>query len=490
MSSVKPEAIRQNVISFPIRLGRWLCPMVLFLSDYTAILLALCGANLIRTHILPIFVDFPYPFVLSPKHVFVTIPFIYLVIMIYEQLYVKKLTFWQGAGLLFKVDVFASALMVGFLYFTHDARVLSRIFILLSFFMVFIALLVSRFLAKRFLVACRLWQRPVVIIGTNATATKLAGIYQNEPAMGYEVVAFIEEEPGGAGGRLMGVPVLPYKSIESTVLATGVKDVVIAAPHIDRKVLMDWGFRIQPMVKNLIMVPDMAGLPMNNLEVETNFQEKMVCLKIRNNLANWGNRFFKRFFDIVVCLAGFAFLAPVFGILCLLIYLDSPGPVIFSHKRVGTKGRQFSCFKFRTMVIDSQNALERHLQECASAREEWERDFKLKNDPRVTRIGKFLRKTSLDELPQLINVIRGDMSLVGPRPIVSEEVPKYGQYISDYYLVHPGITGYWQTNGRNDVDYDARVRMDSWYVRNWSVWLDMVILVRTIGVVFKRDGAY
>ena len=142
------------------------------------------------------------------------------------------------------------------------------------------------------------------------------------------------------------------------------------------------------------------------------------------------------------------------------------------------------------MVTNSKEYLEEYLANNPKARNEWERDYKLKDDPRVTRIGKFLRKTSLDELPQVLNVIKGEMSLVGPRPIIRDEIVKYGEYINDFYLVPPGITGVWQVSGRSDTTYEERVEMDSWYVRNWSLWLDIIYLYRTIKVVVNKKGAY
>lgn len=142
------------------------------------------------------------------------------------------------------------------------------------------------------------------------------------------------------------------------------------------------------------------------------------------------------------------------------------------------------------MIVDAENVLEQYLKDNPAAREEWEKDFKLKNDPRVTKIGAFLRKTSLDELPQLINVIKGEMSLVGPRPIVEAEIEKYGIFFKDFAMVTPGITGVWQVNGRSDTTYDERVSMDSWYVHNWSLWLDIWYLIKTFKVVLQRKGAY
>ena len=177
-------------------------------------------------------------------------------------------------------------------------------------------------------------------------------------------------------------------------------------------------------------------------------------------------------------------------VIALLIHLDNPGPIFFAHRRIGQGGREFPCYKFRTMIPDAENVLKDYLAAHPEAREEWERDFKLKYDPRITHIGAFLRKTSLDELPQVFNVIKGDMSLVGPRPIIAAEIPKYGEYFADFCLVPPGITGMWQVNGRSDTTYEERVQMDTWYVRNWSVWIDIIYLIKTVTVVLARKGAY
>jgi undecaprenyl-phosphate galactose phosphotransferase len=150
----------------------------------------------------------------------------------------------------------------------------------------------------------------------------------------------------------------------------------------------------------------------------------------------------------------------------------------------------FPCYKFRTMHVDAEQQLRDLLASDPAARAEWEREFKLRNDPRITRIGHFLRRTSLDELPQLFNVIRGEMSLVGPRPIIQAELARYGDDVDYFLMVRPGMTGLWQVSGRNDVDYDTRVYLDTWYVKNWSLWYDIAILFKTVRVVFARKGAY
>jgi undecaprenyl-phosphate galactose phosphotransferase len=197
----------------------------------------------------------------------------------------------------------------------------------------------------------------------------------------------------------------------------------------------------------------------------------------------------KRCFDIVAALAILVVAAPVMLLIALLVKLDG-GPVLFRHRRVGAGGAAFGCLKFRTMVVDAERALNNLLARDAAARAEWEAEFKLRRDPRITWLGRFLRKSSLDELPQLFNVLAGQMSLVGPRPIVYQEIARYSTRIADYYMCRPGITGLWQVSGRNDVSYDERVALDSRYAREWSFTKDIVILLQTVRVVFQRSGAY
>jgi Undecaprenyl-phosphate galactose phosphotransferase WbaP len=170
--------------------------------------------------------------------------------------------------------------------------------------------------------------------------------------------------------------------------------------------------------------------------------------------------------------------------------LGSSGRVFYGQPRIGRHGVGFVAWKFRSMVTDADARLEQYLIAHPELRTEWERDHKLRDDPRITWIGRFLRRTSLDELPQLWNILRGEMSLVGPRPIVQAEVVKYGDHIALYHKVRPGLSGLWQVSGRNNTTYDERVRLDCYYVRNWSVWLDLVILSRTVRVVALGEGAY
>ena len=197
----------------------------------------------------------------------------------------------------------------------------------------------------------------------------------------------------------------------------------------------------------------------------------------------------KRVFDIVASFLALVLLAPLFLIVAVAIKKDG-GPAFYSHRRVGRDGAMFSCLKFRSMYEDSEKRLETLLAHNTEAKTEWEEHYKLKNDPRITRLGHFLRESSIDELPQLLNVLKGDMSLVGPRPIILKELEKYGEAKGTYLSVRPGLTGLWQVSGRNDLDYETRVALDVEYVESYSFRTDLIILVKTIRVVLEGRGAY
>jgi len=197
----------------------------------------------------------------------------------------------------------------------------------------------------------------------------------------------------------------------------------------------------------------------------------------------------KRAFDVAAALALLLLLSPLLAVVAMLVMRDG-GPCVFGHTRVGVDGRKFKCLKFRSMVLNADAVLKELLATDPAARAEWEKDFKLRNDVRVTPLGRFIRRTSIDELPQLWNVVRGDMSLVGPRPVVEKELERYGDAAAYYLRVLPGITGLWQVSGRNETDYGTRVSLDVTYVRNWSFLGDIGILFKTIGVVLHGRGAY
>ena len=200
----------------------------------------------------------------------------------------------------------------------------------------------------------------------------------------------------------------------------------------------------------------------------------------------------KRLFDLVSVLVILVLFWWVILAVAIAVRLTTGSPVIYGHTRIGRNGREFKCYKFRSMVSDADEVLAKLLAKDPAARAEWHRDFKLKADPRVTRVGRFIRRTSFDEFPQLWNVLRNEMSIVGPRPVVKQELDQYyvGAYKDSYTSVKPGLTGLWQVSGRNDVEYVDRVELDRAYVCSWGVWTDFLIVMRTVGVMFRSKGAY
>ena len=351
----------------------------------------------------------------------------------------------------------------------------------------------GRYLLRSYLLRLGKWQKPTVIIGTGPNAREACAALASEPLMGFDVVAFVRlsaeadavapvDMPGP------GIPVEPESAWNIERLLR--HQVVIALEGGDAGMQADWLARLaRAGHREVFLAPTLRGLALHGMEITHFFRHELLLLGVRNNLARKGPRLLKRIFDVTASLLLLCLLAPLLIWIALRIRM-SGSSAIFSHSRVGRDGRMFPCYKFRTMVPDAERVLQRLLDADPAARAEWAREFKLKNDPRVTAVGQFLRETSLDELPQIWNVLKGDMSLVGPRPVIAEELPRYGDDRSFYLQVRPGVTGLWQISGRNDVDYGYRVSLDTWYVRNWSLWYDLAILMKTASVVFGRKGAY
>jgi len=262
---------------------------------------------------------------------------------------------------------------------------------------------------------------------------------------------------------------------------------VIIPPGADRT----WARSVERLVwgrGTIMVVPQSMGLLWSRMR--TRHCGGVMGLEVRLGLLRWSSKLTKRTFDFALAVFGGALILPCIAIVALVVKCSSRGPVFYGHGRIGKGGRRFRAWKFRTMVENADKMLERCLRADPKLQAEWAATHKLRNDPRVTKVGLFLRRTSLDELPQIWNVIRGEMSLVGPRPVVRHEIPKYGEEFDLYQQVKPGITGLWQVSGRSEVGYDQRVALDVHYVRNWSVWLDVYILSKTAGAVLRKRGAY
>jgi Undecaprenyl-phosphate galactose phosphotransferase WbaP len=244
------------------------------------------------------------------------------------------------------------------------------------------------------------------------------------------------------------------------------------------------------LIPNLVVLNSNVMMP--TMWVEPFDAAGLPGVHIRDRLLSPMQRLVKRAMDVSFGIVALVVSLPIFLVVGLWIKAVSPGPVFYRHHgRIGRRGQRFGALKIRTMITNSKEVLRQHLESNSDATEEWNMDLKLKNDPGfIPGVGHFLRRTSLDELPQFWNVLRGEMSLVGPRPIVPQEVEKYSEFYPLYQLVRPGMTGVWQVSGRNNTSDEERVRLDSYYVRNWSLWLDYFVLLRTVSTVLFRESSY
>ena len=464
----------------------FLLPVLLMVVDYIAVVCAEQTAFSLRNFL----IENNGKLHISWLNFWIVFPAMFLLFINIEQSYNRRSPFYKTIENIFKATVYAIIAIIIELYIGRLAGATSRLFIGLFAIFSFVYIVSYRYFFKKLLEKYNVFQIPVIIIGAGKTAEILVRGISKDAGLGYQILGFLEDDAVD-NEILKNYPLLGgFKDAECIIKKTGVKNIFIAAPGMEQEKLVSLINKVQPLVKNLAIVPNLIGIPMGGIEVESLFNEKLMLLRVKNNLARPFNRFLKTVFDYVLTFFGTIVISPILVAIAIWIYKDSPGPVIFKHTRIGKEGKPFPCYKFRSMCVDAKEKLEELLANDEEARSEWERDFKLKNDPRITKSGAFLRKTSLDELPQIFNVLRGEMSLVGPRPIIQEELERYGEYADDYLMVKPGITGMWQVSWRSDIDYQNRVMLDSWYVRNWSVWIDVVLLWRTVKVVIKKQGAY
>jgi Undecaprenyl-phosphate galactose phosphotransferase WbaP len=336
-------------------------------------------------------------------------------------------------------------------------------------------------------VVCRRswWGVPVVMFHTGDQSYEVLDELEMHPEIGLRPVAILSRSH--TGGTRHAIPILDLR-LAAAVRATGVDRAIIALSGAGSdKVLQDLE-RFESLFPRLTIVH--TATASYSLTVDARELAGLLTLDIRRDLLLPFPRISKRVIDLSIVCFSLPMVALTILVLCALVKLESPGPAFYGQRRVGVGNSTFRIWKLRTMQVNGEELLQQALAKDAAMRQEWLRDRKLRRDPRVTRVGRFLRKTSLDELPQIWNVLRGEMSLVGPRPIVEEEIEQYGSNFNLYCRVTPGLTGLWQVSGRSAVSCRDRVRLDSYYVRNWSPWLDLYILARTAKVVLSGAGAY
>ncbi len=350
-------------------------------------------------------------------------------------------------------------------------------------------LLACRLLGRKFLKSMNHWAIKTIVVGDANNVLDTIVALRSEFYLTYDIQyvvlanatdsdlrMFITEQPSIEIAETLG----PVDSRTMVVFCLGEKN---------NDYVSDVVTKIRRDGAKFAIVPPTSGVSIYGMQPQYFFGYNIVMMEAQHRLQTFTGRFLKQALDRSMALLGLVMLAPVFLILMVVVRRDG-GKAFYSQNRLGKNGKFFKCWKFRSMVTNADEVLKEILANDPAAREEWDKDFKLKNDPRITKIGHFLRKSSLDEIPQLYNVLIGEMSIVGPRPIVKAEEVYYGDRLGLYMSVRPGITGLWQVSGRNDVSYEQRVSLDTWYVDNWSIWNDLVIIFKTTFVVLYRKGAY
>jgi Undecaprenyl-phosphate galactose phosphotransferase, WbaP/exopolysaccharide biosynthesis polyprenyl glycosylphosphotransferase len=485
---------RQAKVALPIRqnVSRGLVCLATILSDLLAIKIA---AVLFRTdQSVPQLLFFSSPNSGgTPVDMFLVLGLLFVAIRYFSGDYTQRRLFWDRARQTTVTLVFISApgVIIASFYlgqYSLNAEILSWTFLIF-------AIPIFRHGARRILDWLGVWRIPSALISCTARQDDIYLTINSTLSLGYEVnwvaVEDFENAHQMPGTNVQTLRLGDPADLAEKLAREGCYQAVIATSDMQSAEFSDTILRLVEAGISVSFIPSFRRLPPIGVTSSYFFGKDILLLQVRSNLQSLNSRFVKRSFDIVGALAGLIFLAPVFLILAAVIKTYDGGPVFYAARRIGRNGKEFKCFKMRTMAVDAEDRLQRWRTENPELYAEFLKTFKLIDDPRITRPGDFLRKTSLDELPQLFNVLCGDMSLVGPRPVLEQElITHYGTAAAVYKRVRPGLTGLWQVRGRSDTTYEQRVVLDEWYILNWSFWYDIVILLQTVWVVLLRKGAY
>lgn len=386
--------------------------------------------------------------------------------------YHQKLPFWDSTKNLV-YGCLVALLIEGFVLYAYKSDV-SRLLTFVTWMIAPLIAMSARALERRISHAHGVGLASVMVLGREASAANAARLVSSDPHLGLRVVGQVDPaDVEDIETILSGYPDLDYVLVAMS-----------GSDEVENRLIQ----QLRTHGVDLIVVPVSNGVA-SGMEVRYLLGEESILLIDKMEVVPRLNRLAKRAFDVAVS----ALILMVVGLPMLAVawaVRRDGGPATFSHERIGLGGRPFKCIKFRSMATNADEMLQAFLDSSEENREAWEKSRKLKNDPRVTPLGRFIRKTTIDELPQLINVLRGEMSLVGPRPVTQGELDYYGNTVSFYTSVRPGLTGLWQVSGRSDLSYEQRVRLDTWYVRNWTPWHDVAILLKTVPAVLFRKGAY
>jgi Undecaprenyl-phosphate galactose phosphotransferase WbaP len=467
--------------------------LTLFISDMAVIVLSFLLAYSIRSEVLPhLFLKFKalplLPFSNFLNHYyFVTV---WIIVFAYEKLYTKRLPFWEEVRILFKSTSISFLLIMVMIFVSRRQIQFSRTIIILAWLLSLFMFPFFRFFIKNLLAKLNIWRKKLIILGANETGYLVLKNIKKNKTMGYRIAGFIDDHPEKIGKKFHGVEVIGATTdLEKIVRTSNSKDIIIALSDLPREKFLRLLQTCEEASESTLIIPQIGDLITTAMEMEPLGQ--ILALNIKKNLEKPWNFLIKNTFDKIATLISVGVILPVLFVISAAIKLDSKGPLLFRQKRLGSGKKEFTLFKFRSMYMDGNSKLRKYLTDNPAAREEWEKYKKLKKyDPRVTTVGRIIRKYSFDELPQLFNVILGKMSLVGPRPYLAEELKGREPFKHRIAKVKPGITGLWQVSGRSDLTFEERIALDDYYIRNWTLWLDIVILLKSLKVFFSGEGAY
>jgi Undecaprenyl-phosphate galactose phosphotransferase WbaP len=470
--------------SAAVRHARW-APRVFYLSDLLAVLLTLWASMHLTDRILldlQGFDEFGLPWEAMSRRAgeLLILACLLGLWLRHKGHYAVRLPAWIEAKQLL-MGTAAAALLDGYLQFALKNQP-SALWHLLSWALAFVLVLLLRSLARCGLDAFGLWQLPTLLIASNATAPHIREVLESQSSLGYAVVHTLPLDDAATADAVTAKlrHALANRSVGYVVIAWEAAHMVPALQaieHLEGHSEIPHG-----------LVPPLRGLSIVDLELCKIFGHDVVVLDNSRRSRTRLRLAMKRGFDIVGSLLLIGVFAVPMITIALLVRSDG-APALYGSIRLGRAGRPFKAWKFRTMVPDAGRVLAELLAREPARRIEWEAQFKLKDDPRITPLGRSLRRSSLDELPQLFNVLRGEMSLVGPRPVLPDERKTYGADFSLYSQATPGMTGAWQVSGRDELDYRKRIELNNWYIRNWSPWSDTFILAKTLAVVLRKAGA-
>lgn len=372
-------------------------------------------------------------------------------------------------------------------FFLRNAEQYSRLTFIMSWVVSLALVPTGRHLLRRLLIRIGVWGEPVALIGLGEQGYHIYRYLISNPQLGLKPKVIIN----GFSHQtypINDIPIINVHDMENNAALGGIRSAILVPPEVPSLILEKMIANNTLQFPHLILVSE--NWAWGTVSITPYDMGNVLGLEVRQNLLLKSHQTLKRLMDLGIILISSPIWLTLFGICALLVYLDSPSNVFFCHPRIGQNGRMFKVWKFRTMVPDAETKLQSYLENHPGLKAEWEMNYKLKDDVRVTWVGKILRRLSLDELPQFWNVILGEMSLVGPRPIVEAELAYYGAQINTIQKVKPGITGLWQVSGRNDIEYKDRILMDEYYVRNWSIWFDIYIIINTFSALLSGKGAY